>query len=115
MRAPRTRFAAASGDLIVIEDADLDYDLSDSPVLLTPLLDGRADVVCGSRFLGGPHGVLYFWHYAGNRVTNLNLTDMEAAPVARDEAGGHPDGDREQDREDARLHGALGLMAPLRA
>jgi glycosyltransferase involved in cell wall biosynthesis len=83
--ALRTGFAAAIGDVLIIQDADLEYDPRDYTALLEPILDGRADVVYGSRFLGGPHRVLFFWHYVGNRVltlmsnalTNLNLTDME--------------------------------------
>ncbi len=83
--ALRTGFARSSGDVVIVQDADLEYDPSDYPALLTPILDGRADVVFGSRFLGGPHRVLYFWHYVTNRgltflsnvFTNLNLTDME--------------------------------------
>lgn len=79
-------FRAASGDVVLIQDADLEYDPSDYPKLLEPILNGEADVVFGSRFAGGEsHRVLYFWHYVGNRlltllsnaVTNLNLTDME--------------------------------------
>ncbi len=83
--ALRTGFAQASGDIIIIQDADLEYDPRDYGKLLEPILDGRADVVYGSRFLGGPHRVLFFWHYLGNMaltllsniLTNLNLTDME--------------------------------------
>jgi len=83
--ALRTGFREVQGDLVIIQDADLEYDPKDYPNLLNPILDGRADVVYGSRFLGGPHRVLFFWHYVGNKVltlisnmlTNLNLSDME--------------------------------------
>jgi len=83
--ALRTGFEHVTGDITLIQDADLEYDPNDYPKLLEPLLDGRADAVYGSRFLGGPHRVLFFWHYTANRfltflsnmVTNLNLTDME--------------------------------------
>lgn len=83
--ALRTGFAVATGDILLIQDADLEYDPAEYPVLLKPILDGKADVVYGSRFLGGPHRVLFFWHYQGNRfltllsnmLTDLNLTDME--------------------------------------
>ena len=83
--ALRTGFAAAGGDIIIIQDADLEYDPQEYKFLLGPILDGRADVVYGSRFLGGPHRVLFFWHYVGNKFltlladvfSNLNLSDME--------------------------------------
>jgi glycosyltransferase involved in cell wall biosynthesis len=83
--APRRGFEAASGDIILVQDADLEYDPRDYGRLLEPIFDGRADVVYGSRFLGGPQRVHYFWHYAGNKFltllsdvfTNLKLTDME--------------------------------------
>jgi glycosyltransferase involved in cell wall biosynthesis len=82
----RSGFAAASGDIILVQDADLEYSPDDYPVLLDPLISGKADAVFGSRFMGGrPHRVLFFWHMVGNRFltllsnmfTNLNLTDME--------------------------------------
>ncbi len=83
--ALRTGFAKARGDVIVVQDADLEYNPRDIPALLAPIERGEADVVFGSRFLGGPHRVLNFWHYVGNRMltllsnmcTNVNLTDME--------------------------------------
>ena len=83
--AIRQALAMSTGDIVVVQDADLEYTPEDWPVLLRPILDGRADASFGSRFLGGPHRVLFFWHSVGNRVlttfsnmlTNLNLTDME--------------------------------------
>lgn len=83
--ALRTGFSQIQGDIVLIQDADLEYDPREYPKLLEPLLDGRADVVYGSRFLGGPHRVLFFWHYVANKMltgfanllSNLNLTDME--------------------------------------
>lgn len=84
--AVRAGFAAATGDVVLVQDADLEYNPADYPTLLEPILTGKADAVFGSRFMGGrPHRVLYFWHMVGNRFltllsnmfTNLNLTDVE--------------------------------------
>jgi glycosyltransferase involved in cell wall biosynthesis len=83
--ALRGGFAAATGDVVVVQDADLEYDPGDLPALLEPIRRGQADAVYGSRFQGGPHRVLFFWHAVGNRFltlmsnmfTNLNLSDME--------------------------------------
>lgn len=93
--AVRTALAAAEGDILLIQDADLEYHPRDYPSLLAPILDGEADVVYGSRFHGGPQRVLFFWHYLGNRaltllsnlLTDLNLSDMETCyKVMRREA-----------------------------
>ena len=83
--ALRTAFQQVKGDIVIIQDADLEYDPQEYGKLIKPILDGKADAVYGSRFLGGPHRVLLFWHYVGNKIltlfsnmlTNLNLTDME--------------------------------------
>jgi glycosyltransferase involved in cell wall biosynthesis len=83
--ALRTGFSQVRGDIVIIQDADLEYNPDEYPRLIAPIRDGLADVVFGSRFAGGPHRVLLFWHYVGNRLlttlsnmfTNINLTDME--------------------------------------
>jgi glycosyltransferase involved in cell wall biosynthesis len=84
--ALRSGFQVASGDIVLVQDADLEYDPQEYPLLLDPIQSGKADVVYGSRFMGGrAHRVVYFWHMVGNRfltllsnmLTNLNLTDME--------------------------------------
>lgn len=83
--ALRTGFERVTGDIVIIQDADLEYDPGEYGRLIEPILDGRADVVYGSRFTGGPQRVLFFWHYVGNKfltllsnmLTNVNLSDME--------------------------------------
>ena len=88
--ALRLGFAAAHHPYVFVQDADLEYDPRDYHKMIEPLLDGRADMVYGSRFLGGPHRVLFFWHYLGNRfitllsnaITDLNLSDMETGMKA---------------------------------
>ncbi|MBN2029057.1 glycosyltransferase family 2 protein [bacterium] len=83
--ALRTGFGSVNGDVVIIQDADLEYNPKDYAKLLEPILDERADVVYGSRFLGGPHRVLFFWHFVANKfltllsnaVNNINLSDME--------------------------------------
>jgi glycosyltransferase involved in cell wall biosynthesis len=88
--ALRLGFAAASNQYVFVQDADLEYDPNDYQVMIKPLLDGRADMVYGSRFLGGPHRVLFYWHYLANRLitllsnilSDLNLSDMETGMKA---------------------------------
>jgi glycosyltransferase involved in cell wall biosynthesis len=84
--ALRSGFAAATGDIVIVQDADLEYDPQEFPRVIAPIVDGKADVVYGSRFFGGfPHRVVYYWHMLGNQflttlsnmLTNINLTDME--------------------------------------
>jgi glycosyltransferase involved in cell wall biosynthesis len=83
--AIRSALAASTGDVVIVQDADLEYDPQDWPTLLQPIIEGKADACFGSRFLGGPHRVLYYWHSVGNSLlttfcnmlVNLNLTDME--------------------------------------
>ena len=83
--ALRTAFKQVKGEIVIIQDADLEYDPNEYNKLIKPIIEEKADAVYGSRFLGGPHRVLFFWHYVGNRIftllsnmlTNLNLTDME--------------------------------------
>lgn len=82
--ALKTGFQHITGDIVIVQDADLEYNPQEYHALIAPILDGRADVVYGSRFLGGPHRVLFFWHFVGNKIlttlsnmlTNLNLSDV---------------------------------------
>ena len=88
--ALRLGFASASNPFVFVQDADLEYDPRDYHAMIAPMLDGRADMVYGSRFLGGPHRVLFFWHYLANRfitllsnaISDLNLSDMETGMKA---------------------------------
>jgi glycosyltransferase involved in cell wall biosynthesis len=88
--ALRLGFATTKNEFVIVHDADLEYDPRDFRYLMEPLIDGRADMVYGSRFLGGPHRVLFFWHHVANRLltlisnifNNLNLTDMETGMKA---------------------------------
>jgi glycosyltransferase involved in cell wall biosynthesis len=92
--ALRAGFAHVTGDIVIIQDADLEYNPAEYANLIQPILDNQADVVYGSRFLGGPHRVLFYWHSVGNHVltmlsnmlTDLNLTDMETCYKAFDSA-----------------------------
>lgn len=93
--ALRTGFEKATGDIIIVQDADLEYNPEEYKILIQPIIDDKADVVYGARFLGGPHRVLYFWHYFGNKLLslitnilyNINLNDMETCyKVFRKEA-----------------------------
>ena len=122
--ALRTGFRHATGDVVVVQDADLEYDPRELPMLLKPILNGKADAVYGSRFLGGPHRVLYFWHSVGNRLltllsnmfTDLNLTDMETCykmvrrellqslPLSADRFGIEPELTARLAQTDARIY-----------
>ena len=123
--AIRKAMSLATGDIVIVQDADLEYDPGDWPVLLEPIIHGKADASFGSRFLGGPHRVLYYWHSVGNHLltmysnmlTNLNLTDMEtcykaikgdlarslAGKLTSDRFGFEPEITALLSREDARI------------
>jgi glycosyltransferase involved in cell wall biosynthesis len=122
--AIRTALSLAEGDICVIQDADLEYDPQELPRLIQPILDGRADAVYGSRFLGGPQRVHLFWHYVGNRfltllsnaLTNINLSDMETCykairtpllrtiPLSSDRFGFEPEITAKLARKKARIY-----------
>jgi glycosyltransferase involved in cell wall biosynthesis len=123
--AIRKAMSLSTGDIVIVQDADLEYDPGDWPVLLEPIIEGKADASFGSRFLGGPHRVLYYWHSVGNHLltmysnmlTNLNLTDMETcykaitgnlarslvAKLTSDRFGFEPEITALLSREDARI------------
>ena len=123
--AIRKAMSLSTGDIVIVQDADLEYDPGDWPVLLEPIIEGKADASFGSRFLGGPHRVLYYWHSVGNSfltmysnmLTNLNLTDMETcykaikgdlarslvAKLQSDRFGFEPEITALLSREDARI------------
>jgi glycosyltransferase involved in cell wall biosynthesis len=123
--AIRKAMSLSTGDIVIVQDADLEYDPGDWPTLLEPIIDGKADASFGSRFLGGPHRVLYYWHSVGNHLltmysnmlTNLNLTDMEtcykaitgtlarsiATKLTSDRFGFEPEITALLSREDARI------------
>ena len=122
--AIRTALDRATGDAVIVQDADLEYDPQDWPVLLEPIIAGKADACFGSRFLGGPHRVLYYWHSVGNTLltlfsnmlTNLNLTDMETCykavrgdlarslPLTSDRFGFEPEITARLAKRDARIY-----------
>ena len=122
--AIRTALAASTGEIVIVQDADLEYDPQDWPALLEPILEGKADACFGSRFLGGPHRVLYYWHSVGNRLlttfcnmlVNLNLTDMETCykavrgdlarslPLTSDRFGFEPEITARLAQRDARIY-----------
>jgi glycosyltransferase involved in cell wall biosynthesis len=122
--AIRAALAASTGDVVIVQDADLEYDPQDWPALLLPIVEGKADACFGSRFLGGPHRVLYYWHSVGNiflttfsnMLTNLNLTDMETCykavrgdlarslPLTSNRFGFEPEITARLARRDARIY-----------
>jgi glycosyltransferase involved in cell wall biosynthesis len=122
--AIRTALQASTGEVVIVQDADLEYDPQDWPALLEPILQGKADACFGSRFLGGPHRVLYYWHSVGNKLlttfcnmlVNLNLTDMETCykavrgdlarslPLTSDRFGFEPEITARLAQRDARIY-----------